>query len=174
MESTILCPKCRREIPPGIPTCPFCMAPIRTGAAGRGWGYEWKSSSTMFGLPLVHVAFGRDAAGKWRVARGIIAIGQFATGGIVFAQIGAAAIFGFGQIILAPVVIAQIAIGILFGLGQIATGYVALGQVVVAVYGAGQSGWAEHMISSRFKDPEAVAFFNDLFKKIGVPWRWKV
>ena len=174
MEPTTICPKCRREIAPGSSTCPYCLTPIRTSAIGRGWGFEWKSSSMMFGLPLVHIAFGRDASGKWRVARGIIAIGQFAVGGIVFAQIGAAAIFGFGQIMLAPVVIAQIAIGLVFGLGQIATGYVAVGQVVLAVYGAGQTGWAEHLISSRFKDPEAVAFFNQWLERIGISWRWKV
>src|SRR5690348_11057836 len=47
----------------------------------QAMGYEYKSKTKLFGLPLVHVAHGLDpATGKARVARGFIAIGGRARG----------------------------------------------------------------------------------------------
>ena len=55
-------------------------------------GYEYKSKTKLFGLPLVHVAHGVDpSTGKTRVARGIVAIGARARGipeGVVLADAG--------------------------------------------------------------------------------------
>lgn len=52
------------------------------------WGYEWKSETTILGWPLVHIAFGWNLrTGQLMVARGIIAIGQFAAGKYVRALI---------------------------------------------------------------------------------------
>ena len=45
------------------------------------WHYEYKSSRTLFGLPLIHINLGRWLPGQKRCrAKGIIAIGNFATG----------------------------------------------------------------------------------------------
>jgi len=116
----------------------------------------------------VHVAFGRDAQGKLRVAKGVIAIGQFAIGAITFAQFGIGIIFGFGQFIFGPIAIAQFAIALLFGLGQFVIGYVAIRQIVVAYYGLCQAGFAAHLWSSAGRDPEAVEFFRQLADKVGL------
>ena len=56
---------------------PMLAVPAELPAEDGGWGYEYKSKQTLFGWPLVHVAFGRDAKGKLRVAKGVIAVGQF-------------------------------------------------------------------------------------------------
>ena len=67
------------------------------------------------GYPLVHIAFGKDSRGKWRVAKGVIAIGQFALGLITVAQFGVGLLFGFGQFLFGGVVLAQFAGGRCWG-----------------------------------------------------------
>ncbi len=159
------CRECEKEISTEARSCPHCGAPWPAKEEWKGSGVDWKSNATWYGFPLVHVAFGRDAQGKLRVAKGVIAIGQFAVGAIAFAQLGIGIIFGFGQFIFAPIAIGQFAIALLFGLGQIATGYIAIGQVVLAYYGLCQAGYAAHLWSSAHKDPEAVEFFRQLADK---------
>src|SRR5260221_10821061 len=45
----------------------------------RTESWEYKSSQTLFGMPLLHVVSGTDpATGKWRVARGVFAFGGIA------------------------------------------------------------------------------------------------
>jgi hypothetical protein len=140
-------------------TCPHCGAPRPTEAAWTGTGFEWKSARTYAGYPLVHIAFGRDSRGKRRVAKGIIAIGQFAVGLVTVAQFGVGVLFGFGQFIFGFTTIAQFAVGLAVGIGQFATGYVAVGQFVLAYYGLAQLGLAKFLWRAGHRDPEAVHFF---------------
>ena len=49
---------------------------------------DWKSRATVLDYPFVHIVFGRDVQGRLWVARGVIAIGQFAVGLITVAQFG--------------------------------------------------------------------------------------
>jgi hypothetical protein len=80
---------------------------------------EYRSETELFGLPLVHVARGIDPrTGFFRVAKGIIAIGDVAVG---FLALGGIALGG-------------IAIGGL-GLGLIAIGGLALGAITIGVSG---------------------------------------
>jgi hypothetical protein len=45
------------------------------------FGFEYRSKRELFGLPLIHVAFGYNPhTGLPRLARGVIAIGNFALG----------------------------------------------------------------------------------------------
>jgi len=128
------------------------------------YGFEWKSRIRYGRYPLIHIAVGRGADGKIRVARGVIAIGQFGVGLVTIAQCGVGFLFGIGQAILAPIVIAQVAVGVIFGVGQIAAGHAAIGQIVFAQYGLAQAGLARHLWSMTVKDPEAVEFFSHLFE----------
>lgn len=118
------CRCCRKEVSVEAMACPHCGAPYPGRQAWRGWGYEYKSEKRVFGVPLVHVAFGRDEHGKLRVAKGFIAIGQFAKGGIAIGQFAAGAIFALGQFAVAPIALGQFALGILaagqFGIGLLA------------------------------------------------------
>jgi hypothetical protein len=102
-------------------------------------GYEWKSKARLCGLPLVHIAFGRDQkTGRLLAAKGIIAIGQFGLGVISIAQFGVGIVtvahFGIGglfclaQFAAGIAAVGQFAAGIAFGLGQFATGYAAIAQ----------------------------------------------
>ena len=156
------CRECKNQVSEEAVACPRCGAPWPARPEWKGRGIDWKSKRTLWGYPLVHVAFGRDARGRLRVARGIIAIGQFAIGLVAVAQVGIGILFGFGQVMLGFTALAQVAIAGLFGVGQFATGYIAIGQVVAGVYGLAQTGIAEHMWSSARADPEAVEFFQEL------------
>lgn len=83
-------------------------------------GYEYRSSLTVAGLPLVHVAFGRDPyTGRRRIARGVVAIGQVAQGGIAI-----------GQITVGVLAIGQIAVSLAGAVGQVALGVFVIGQFV--------------------------------------------
>jgi hypothetical protein len=155
----LTCSECGAEVSDQAPVCLRCGAPQAAAPSTPGFGFEWKSARTYGGYPLVHIAFGKDSRGKWRVARGIVAIGQFALGLVTVAQFGVGLLFGFGQFLIGGVVLAQIAGGLVLGVGQVATGYVAIGQVVLAYYGLGQIGLGEFLWTISRRDGEAVSFF---------------
>lgn len=153
------CRECKAQVSTEARSCPHCGAPRPAQQDWTGSGFEWQSTRTFWGYPLVHIAFGRDRRGKLRVARGVIAIGQFAIGLITVAQFGVGILFGFGQFVAGLTVLAQFAAGVLLGIGQFATGYAAIGQFVFAYYGLGQLGLAKFMWGAGHRDPEAVDFF---------------
>ena len=134
--------------------------PIPADATWTGTALNGSRARTLRGYPLVHIAFGRDAEGKRRVAKGVVAIGQFGIGLITVAQFGVGLLFGFGQFMVGLTVLAQFAGGLLLGIGQFATGYVAVGQIFLAYYGLGQLGLAKFMWASGHQDPAAVQFFQ--------------
>jgi hypothetical protein len=153
------CRECGAEVSDQARACPRCGAPHPANHAWSGFGFEWKSSRTYAGYPLVHIAFGKDRRGKLRVAKGIIAIGQFALGLVTVAQFGVGLLFGFGQFLGGGIILAQIAGALVLGVGQVATGYVAIGQVVLAYYGLGQIGLGAFLWTMSRRDAEAVQFF---------------
>jgi len=124
-------------------------------------GFEWKTRRTILGLPLICIAFGADEKGRPRVARGFIALGQFAVGMVVIAQFGLGLI-SLGQVAVGVAAGGQLAVGLLTGMGQVCVGTFAVGQVVVGVYGRGQIGWADYLWSPGRTDMEAVAMFETI------------
>jgi hypothetical protein len=142
VQGMMPCRTCRRDVSVEARSCPHCGAPFPARQEWNGVGFEWKSKAMVRGLPLVHVAVGRDAQGRLRVAKGVVAVGQFARGGLVVAQFGAGAIAGIGQFVVAPISISQFSVGLiavgqfafglLFGLGMVATGLWATGLMVLA------------------------------------------
>jgi hypothetical protein len=166
--SLTLCRECKKEVSPNAAMCPSCGAPKPADPEWNGWGFDWKSQATFYGWPLVHISVGKDKNGKLRVAKGWIAIGQFGIGAVTIAQFGIGVIFGLGQFMLGIVAVAQFAVALLFGLGQFATGYIAIGQIAVGYYALCQAGFATHLWSQKFKDPEAVRFFKQLAEYAGI------
>lgn len=104
------CRECKHEISEQAFTCPHCGAPYPAKEKWDGPGFEWKSKTMMFGLPLIHVSF------KFRTnrvpvpAKGIIAIGQFAFGFIVISQFGIG-VLSISQFTVAGFALAQFAFG---------------------------------------------------------------
>jgi hypothetical protein len=167
------CRECGKDVSTEALTCPHCGAPQAGQTSGwrffsykRAWGFEWKSERTYLGYPLVHIAVGRDERGKLRVAKGVIAIGQFAVGAITIAQFGVGLLFGFGQFIFGLTALAQFAGAVLVGVGQFASGYVAVGQLVLGYYGLAQVGLAKFLWSPERQDPQAVAFFQQICEAV--------
>jgi hypothetical protein len=122
------CRECRREISEQAFACPHCGAPFPARAAWDGWGYEYKSRATLAGLPLLHVSFKYRANRMPVVARGVVAIGQFACGIVCIAQFSVGllsisqftlAAFAVAQFAVAYSLIAQIGIYLAEGRGQL-------------------------------------------------------
>ncbi len=85
--------------------------------------YEYKSKTTIFGLPLVHINTGGAYLNK--KAKGIIAIGDISTG-----------LIAIGGVSFGIISIGGIGIG-LVSLGGVAIGGLALGGVAVGAYALG-------------------------------------
>jgi len=154
------CPECKKQISTTATSCPSCGYVFK-----KYRGFSWQTKQRMFGFPLVHVAFGRDQkTGKLLVAKGIIAVGQFAIGAITIAQFGIGMLFGFGQFIVGASAIAQCAISIYFAVGQLAVGATAIGQVAVGTYALGQVTFGKFVWSPKHQDPQAVEYFKQLYR----------
>lgn len=160
------CRECQTQISTEAVSCPHCGAPYPAKTKWHGRGFEWKSEQTFYGYPLVHIAWGRDENNRVRVAKGVIAIGQFGVGLITFAQFGIGVLFGFGQFIFGLTGIAQFAITALFGIGQFAVGYIAIGQFALGYYALAQIGYGKFLWSQAVKDPEAIEFFRQFLNNI--------
>lgn len=160
------CRECGRQISTQSRFCPGCGAPYPSRPVWTGSGRDWKSRTRVFGIPLVHVAYGRDNQGGLRVAKGIIAVGQFGVGLITIAQFGVGILFGVGQFIFGLTALAQFAGALLVGVGQLATGVLAVGQVVAGIFGLAQDGVAKYMWSPSRVDMEAVAMFSTIALKL--------
>jgi hypothetical protein len=147
-------------------TCPHCGYPIKpqqvppTASGGPGYyGYEYKSSSIIFGMPLVHIVYGPSWGGGLKPAKGFIAIGNIAIGVIAVGgfSIGVISLAGIG---LGLFCIGGLAFGILGGLGGVAFGYIAVGGIAVGVYAVGGLAIGTHTI---YNSPEIRDFINSLF-----------
>lgn len=103
------CRECRHQVSEQALACPNCGAPFPARPAWDGFGYEYKSKITIGRLPLVHISFKYRPNRRPVVARGIIAIGQFACGVICIAQFSIGVI-SVSQFTLAGLAIAQCAV----------------------------------------------------------------
>ncbi len=93
----------------------------------EGRGFEYKSDVQIGGIPLLHISFKYRHNGAPVVARGIIAIGQFAVGIVTIAQFGlgivsisqlTVSVLAVAQIAIAYTMVAQVGIYIQNGIGQ--------------------------------------------------------
>ena len=165
----IRCPECQREVSDRASACPNCGYPIRSvgapspGGRGAGWPYsfEYKSSKTVLGMPLVHIVYGPTWAGGLKPARGFIAIGNIAIGVIAIGGF-AVGLFTLAGIGLGFICIAGMAFGIGAGLGGIATGYYAVGGLAIGVYAVGGLGIGTHTLQN---DPHLLEWLRKLFPR---------
>jgi tRNA A-37 threonylcarbamoyl transferase component Bud32 len=134
-------------------------------------GFEYKSKATLFGLPLLHVAYGVDLqTGKKRKAKGIIAFGDIATGVFSFGGIAMGG-FCFGGLCIGLVPFGGVGIGVLalcgMGIGLVASysglsiAPIALGGLSIGYYAMGGYAMGVHAIGGNHFDPEAREFFGN-------------
>ena len=122
------CRECKHEISEQAITCPHCGVPYPAKEKWDGWGFEYKSQLTFWGLPLLHISFKYRPNRMPVAAKGIIAIGQFAYGVVTISQFGigifslsqfTVAVYALAQFAAAYSLIAQVGIYINEGRGQL-------------------------------------------------------
>ena len=159
--SLISCPECSKEISDKALACLSCGYPVRDVFRG----FEYRSKKELFGLPLVHIIFGRNiysTSGKPRIAKGIIALGPIAIGGLALGGLSIGVI-SFGGLALGFIAIGGAAMGLLFALGGMAIGLVAIGGGAIGYYAMGGGAWGVHPLGGNTQDPQAVDFFKRYF-----------
>ena len=144
------CRECKHEISDNPKVCPNCGAPRPTKEKWEDRGFEYKSKTTIMGIPLVHISF------KYRPnwipvpAKGIISIGQFGIGVINISQ------FGIGILSLSQITIA------FYALAQVAIAYSLIAQVGLYVNcGYGRHVWDINEVSvSCTSDPTSQYIYK--------------
>ena len=113
-------------------TSQVVCAPYRTH-------YEYKSSTTLFGLPLVHINVGRF--GLYR-ATGLVSIGLISAGLLSFGCLSLG-LLAMGAAALGLAALGGIALGAGIAAGGLAVGWLAIGGLAKGVYAAGGLAFAE-------------------------------
>jgi hypothetical protein len=117
--------------------CPECGRPIVDVVTRAGkLGSRFRTKTTLFGLPLVDVAFGATHQETKGSARGIFAIGDTAKG---FVAIGghATGIVAIGGTAFGVFALGGVAIGLVSSWGGVSVGAMASGGIVLALLGCG-------------------------------------
>ena len=102
------CRECGHDVSDQAFACPNCGAPYPAKNKWDGWGFEYKSEFTVFGLPFLHISFKYRPNRRPVPARGIIAIGQFACGFLTISQFGVGFV-SVSQFTIAGLALAQFA-----------------------------------------------------------------
>lgn len=93
--------------------------------------YEYKSKFKVGNVPLIHINLGRG----FRIAKGIIAIGNIAVGLFSFGAF-ALGVFSLGGLAIGLLTLAGIALGGI-SLGGLSIGYFAVGGMAIGIYAIG-------------------------------------
>jgi predicted Ser/Thr protein kinase len=136
----------------------------------RKLSYEYRTKTTLFGWPLLHVAIGvNPATGRKRTAKGIIAVGCNPRGVIAFGDeavgVIACGIFGFGLVSFSVVGVGvfacgSVAVALVFAMGGMAIAPVAMGGLAFGWFTNGALAFGKHALSPTVYDPAAAKFFN--------------
>jgi hypothetical protein len=127
-----------------------------------GFGFEYKSDTSIGEWPLVHVCSGIDPVTmRPRIARGVIAIGNIAVGGLAIGGV-ACGLVGIGGVSLGALLgVGGLAVGLGLSIGGLAVGSIAVGGLAVGfLYAIGGGAFAPAVIDGRHCDEAARFFFS--------------
>lgn len=169
--------------------CPECGKPLVDVLSRIGkWGNRYRSRATLFGLPIVDVAYGPVPGEKTGHARGVFAFGDkatglFAMGGFArgFVAIGGIAIGGItaggcsiglisaiGGVAIGALVYGGVAAGLVAS-GGLAFGVVAVGGVAIGYAAAGGAPIGVYMAGPGGSDPEIGSLLDMFSFYLGPP-----
>jgi hypothetical protein len=125
-----------------------------------GYGYEYKSSTTIGGWPIVHVCAGIDPVTmRPKIARGVVAIGSVAVGMLAVGGLACGLFAVGGTSIGLLLAVGGAAAGLGVSVGGFAVGSIAIGGVAVGfVYAIGGQAFGPAVIDGRHCDHSAREF----------------
>jgi hypothetical protein len=135
------CRECGHPVSEQAFACPQCGSPCPAQPEWTGWGFEYRSGAEVFGLPLLHISFKYRPNRTPVVARGVIAVGQFAAGVVTISQFGLGLVslsqftvagYAIAQFALAWSLVAQFGLYVQAGRGQLV---MRLGDLLAALMG---------------------------------------
>lgn len=123
-------------------------------------GFEYRSSATIAGWPLIHVCAGVDPVTmRPRVAKGVIAIGNVAIGGIAVAGVACGLVTLGGVSVGLLLALGGAALGTGLSVGGLAVGSVAFGGAAIGfIYAIGGGAFGPAVIDGSRCDPDAADF----------------
>jgi hypothetical protein len=155
--------------------CPECGKPLieilaRPSFGVRAAGKRYQSKAKIFGVPVVSVALGPHGREVRGHARGLIAIGDIATGGIALGGI-ARGVVAVGGLAIGVCSIGGMTVGLLaacgglaisggIACGGLAVGTVALGGAAIGIFAEGGNAMGMYTRSGRGVSPQSAAVFN--------------
>jgi hypothetical protein len=135
------------------------------------WGYEYRSSTTIGGLPLVHVCAGVDMVTlRPRIAKGVIAIGNIAIGMLAIGGVACGLLTLGGVSIGLAFALGGMALGLGVSVGGVAVGSVAVGGAAAGfVYAIGGAAIGPSVIDGRHCDEGARELFRRFLATVPLP-----
>ena len=143
------------------------------GPGWYGYGYEYKSATTIAGWPLLHICGGIDPVTMApRIARGVIAIGNIAVGLLAIGGVAIGFVTVGGASIGLLLAVGGAAIGIGLSIGGFAVGSIAIGGAAVGfVYAVGGGAFAPAVIDGRRCDEAARELVRRWFNTLPITCR---
>lgn len=126
-------------------------------------GFEYRSSASIGGWPLVHICAGVDPVTmRPKIAKGVIAIGNVAVGGVAIAGLACGLVSLGGLSVGLLVALGGGAVGLGLSMGGLAIGSVAIGGAAVGfTYAIGGAAFGPAIIDGQQCDPAAVDFVRE-------------
>jgi hypothetical protein len=166
-----VCHECVARDTPRL-VCRDCAARGSTLSYQRyGYGYEYKSSLTIGGWPLVHVCSGIDPVTmRLRIAKGVIAIGNVAVGVLAIGGLACGLITLGGGSIGLLLAIGGAALGLGISVGGFAVGSIAIGGAAVGfMYAIGGVAIGPVVLDARKCDAALFQFARRWLGSIPLP-----
>ena len=158
-----ICHECVAKEMPRLVCCACAARGTALPFGGYGWygdGYEYKSSTTIGGWPLVHVSAGLDPVTlRPRIASGVVAIGNVAVGVLAIGGLACGLFTVGGASMGLLLAVGGVAVGLGVSVGGLAVGSIAIGGAAVGfVYAIGGGAFGPAVIDGRRCDEAAREF----------------
>ena len=123
-------------------------------------GFEYRSSASIGGWPLIHICMGVDPATmRPRIAKGIVAVGNVAVGGVAIAGLACGLVTVGGVSFGLVLALGGAAMGLGLSVGGLAVGSIAVGGAAIGiVYAIGGAAFGPAIVDGRRCDPAALEF----------------